>query len=163
MTGPGPAGPGSSFCDILRADVEDLWQATLTHPFLAEIEQGTLPDEKLLFYFIQNVHHIDAAIAFNAEAAAKAPDTESLQFALRLLDFGRAEVPRRRAGAPCGAGGDLQPGPALQMDVLGDGLHPGGLARAVGIHAPSLRPTSPVGTGPGHDREAQYRARIHPG
>ena len=81
---------------MLRADVEDLWQATLQHPFLAEIEQGTLPDEKLLFYFIQNVHYIDAAIAFNAEAAAKAPDAESREFALRLLDFGRNEVPRQR-------------------------------------------------------------------
>jgi thiaminase (transcriptional activator TenA) len=90
------AEPGSNFCDVLRASCEDLWQATLQHPFLVEIEQGTLPEEKLLFYFIQNVHYIDAAIAFNAEAAAKAPDAESLQFALRLLDFGRNEVPRQR-------------------------------------------------------------------
>lgn len=90
------AEPGSSFCDVLRAGGEELWQATLGHPFLAEVERGTLPDEKLLFYFIQNVHYIDAAIAFNAEAAAKAPDTESREFALRLLDFGRAEVPRQR-------------------------------------------------------------------
>lgn len=91
-----PAEPGSNFCDVLRAEVEDLWQATLQHPFLVEIEQGTLPDEKLLFYFIQNVHYIDAAIAFNAEAAAKAPDAQSREFALRLLDFGRNEVPRQR-------------------------------------------------------------------
>lgn len=90
------AEPGSNFCDVLRAGCEDLWQATLQHPFLVEIEQGTLPDEKLLFYFIQNVHYIDAAIAFNAEAAAKAPDAESREFALRLLDFGRNEVPRQR-------------------------------------------------------------------
>jgi thiaminase/transcriptional activator TenA len=96
MTGTVSAEPGTNFCDVLRADVEDLWQATLQHPFLVEIEQGTLPDEKLLFYFIQNVHYIDAAIAFNAEAAAKAPDEESRQFALRLLDFGRGEVPRQR-------------------------------------------------------------------
>jgi thiaminase (transcriptional activator TenA) len=87
---------GSGFCDVLRAGSEDIWHATLQHPFLAEVEQGTLPDEKLLFYFIQNVHYIDAAIAFNAEAAAKAPDPESREFALRLLDFGRSEVPRQR-------------------------------------------------------------------
>ena len=29
------AEPGHNFCDVLRADVEDLWQATLQHPFLA--------------------------------------------------------------------------------------------------------------------------------
>jgi thiaminase (transcriptional activator TenA) len=90
------AEPGSGFCDVLRAESEDIWQATLRHPFLAEVEQGTLPDEKLLFYFIQNVHYIDAAIAFNAEAAAKAPDALSREFAFRLLDFGRNEVPRQR-------------------------------------------------------------------
>ncbi len=87
---------GSGFCDVLRAGSQDIWRATLQHPFLAEVEQGTLPDEKLLFYFIQNVHYIDAAIAFNAEAAAKAPDAQSREFALRLLDFGRDEVPRQR-------------------------------------------------------------------
>jgi thiaminase (transcriptional activator TenA) len=84
------------FCDVLRAANQDIWDATLAHPFLAEVENGTLPDEKLLYYFIQNVHYIDAAIVFNAEAAAKAPDDMSLQFALRLLDFGRNEVPRQR-------------------------------------------------------------------
>jgi thiaminase (transcriptional activator TenA) len=91
-----PAEVGTGFCDVLRAASQDIWEATLRHPFLAEVEAGTLPDEKLLFYFIQNVHYIDAAIAFNAEAAAKAPDELSREFAFRLLDFGRNEVPRQR-------------------------------------------------------------------
>lgn len=96
VTDSAAAQPEPSFCDVLRAGSEDIWQATLQHPFLVEVEQDTLPDEKLLFYFIQNVHYIDAAIAFNAEAAAKAPDAQSREFALRLLDFGRNEVPRQR-------------------------------------------------------------------
>lgn len=96
LTGSAPAEPAAGFCEVLRAGSEDIWQATLRHPFLVEVEQGTLPDEKLLFYFIQNVHYIDAAISFNAEAAAKAPDAQSREFALRLLDFGRSEIPRQR-------------------------------------------------------------------
>jgi len=96
VTDSAAAQPEAGFCDVLRAGSEDIWQATLQHPFLAEVEQGTLPDDKLLFYFIQNVHYIDAAIAFNAEAAARAPDARSREFALRLLDFGRDEVPRQR-------------------------------------------------------------------
>lgn len=91
-----PAVPGSGFCDVMRAGSEEIWLATLEHPFLAEVEQGTLPDEKLLFYFIQNVHYIDAAISFTAQAAAKAADPQSRALALRLLDFGRNEVPRQR-------------------------------------------------------------------
>ena len=70
MTDSAPAESGPGFCGVLRAASEDIWQATVQHPFLAEVEQGTLPDDKLLVYFIQNVHYIDAAIAFNAEAAS---------------------------------------------------------------------------------------------
>jgi thiaminase/transcriptional activator TenA len=96
VAGSAPTEPASGFCEVLRAGSEDIWQATLQHPFLADVEQGTLPDQKLLFYFIQNVHYIDAAISFNAEAAAKASDAQSREFALRLLDFGRNEIPRQR-------------------------------------------------------------------
>lgn len=96
VAGSAEAESGTGFCEVLRAGSEDIWQATLQHPFLIEVEQGTLPDEKLLFYFIQNVHYIDAAISFNAQAVAKAPDEQSREFALRLLDFGRNEIPRQR-------------------------------------------------------------------
>jgi hypothetical protein len=42
------ARPGPGFCDVLQAGSQDIWIATLQHPFLAEVEKGTLPDEKLL-------------------------------------------------------------------------------------------------------------------
>lgn len=42
------ARPGPGFYDVLQAGSQDIWMATLQHPFLAEVEKGTLPDEKLL-------------------------------------------------------------------------------------------------------------------
>jgi len=90
------AEPSQMLCDEMRASSEGIWRATIHHPFLVEVEHNTLPDEKLLYYFIQNVHYIDAAVRFTAEAVAKAPDAQSRDFALRLLDFGRNEVARQR-------------------------------------------------------------------
>jgi thiaminase/transcriptional activator TenA len=93
---PASAGTTPMLCDEIRAASAEIWNAATEHQFLIEVENDTLPDEKLLYYFIQNVHYIDAAARFSAQAAAKAPDARSRAFALRLLDFGRAEVERQR-------------------------------------------------------------------
>jgi thiaminase (transcriptional activator TenA) len=82
-------------CDDLRAGSEDIWQQIFGHPFLRELEEGTLPDDKLLFYFVQNVHYIRAALKFSAMTAAKATDDDMRAQALLLLDFGRSEVARQ--------------------------------------------------------------------
>lgn len=89
-------GGAQMLCDQMRAGSEGIWRATIGHPFLVEVEHNTLPDEKLLYYFIQNVHYIDAAVRFSSQAVAKAPDAKSRDFGLRLLDFGRKEVARQR-------------------------------------------------------------------
>jgi thiaminase/transcriptional activator TenA len=83
-------------CAELRAGVEPVWEQIYAHPFLREIEDGTLPDDKLVFYFVQNVHYIDAAIRFAAAAAARAEDPELQEHCFGLSDFGRAEVARQR-------------------------------------------------------------------
>ena len=85
-----------SVCSMLRAGADDLWARIMAHPFLVEVEQGTLPDGKLQHYFIQNVHYIDAAVRFTAEAAAKASTKESRDFCLVLSKFGVEEVERQR-------------------------------------------------------------------
>ena len=38
----------------------DVWDAIMSHPFLVELEAGTLPDEVLRFYFEQNLQYVDA-------------------------------------------------------------------------------------------------------
>jgi len=93
-------------CPALRAGVEDVWQKIMAHPFLVELEQDTLPDEKLRYYFVQNVHYIDAAIRFTAQAAAEAPTKDSRDFCLVLSQFGCEEVERQRDYVRQLAGGD---------------------------------------------------------
>ncbi len=45
------------FAEQLRRDVEPVWRAIARHPFLVEIEQGTLPIAKYRLYAIQNSHY----------------------------------------------------------------------------------------------------------
>ena len=83
-------------CAALRTGVDEIWHRIMSHPFLVELEQDALPNETLCFYFVQNVHYIDAAIRFTAQAAAKAPTKESRDFCLVLSQFGSEEVERQR-------------------------------------------------------------------
>jgi thiaminase/transcriptional activator TenA len=85
-----------SACLRLRGGSEDIWEQIYAHPFLKEVEGGTLPDNKLLHYFIQNVHYIDAAIIFTAQAAVRAHDPTTRDFCFFITDFGREEVERQR-------------------------------------------------------------------
>jgi thiaminase/transcriptional activator TenA len=80
----------------LRESADAVWTGIMDHPFLVELARDELPDETLQFYFVQNVHYIDAAIRFTAEAAAKAPTRSSQAFCLELSQFGVEEVARQR-------------------------------------------------------------------
>jgi thiaminase/transcriptional activator TenA len=83
-------------CEWLRAEAEPIWERIFAHPFLQEVEDGTLPDEKLQFYFVQNVLYIEAALRACAEACAKAPTDESREWLINVLEFGRDELGRQR-------------------------------------------------------------------
>jgi thiaminase/transcriptional activator TenA len=80
----------------LREGDQPLWGQMVGHPFLVEVEEDRLPDEKLLFYFIQNANYIDAAIAASAEAAASAPTPESRKFCVDLIEFGSEQLQIQR-------------------------------------------------------------------
>lgn len=82
-----------------RQIADEVWHKIMHHPFLVELERDQLPDETLCFYFVQNVHYIDAAIRFTAQAAAKAPTRDSQDFCLTLSQFGVEEVARQRGYA----------------------------------------------------------------
>jgi thiaminase/transcriptional activator TenA len=86
----------STFCDSMRAEAEPIWDKIFAHPFLQELEEGSLPDEKLQFYFVQNVLYIEAALRALAQACAKAPTDESRNWIIDTLDFGRGELGRQR-------------------------------------------------------------------
>lgn len=51
---------------------EPMWEKLYQHPFITEIREGTLADEKLVFYFEQNLHYIEAVVQCRSIAAAKA-------------------------------------------------------------------------------------------
>jgi len=63
----------------LRSQTDDLWTHVLGHPFLRELEAGTLPDSKLRFYFEQNIQYVETVYRTKLIAAAKAPDAETFE------------------------------------------------------------------------------------
>ena len=75
----------------------NLFRRIYDHPFLQEVAAGTLPDEKLAFYFEQNVHYLDAAIRCRSIGAAKAVDAEQRSFFMGSMDFIVAELAGQEA------------------------------------------------------------------
>ncbi len=83
-------------CWTLREGSSEIWDRIFAHPFLTEVEAGTLPDDKLLYYFIQNVYYIESAVRFSAEASARTDEDDTRELCFGLFEFGRAELERQR-------------------------------------------------------------------
>jgi len=66
-----------SFSEHLRKTAKPIWEAQLTHPFVIQLGNGTLPERKFRYYILQDARFLgDLARVFSA-AAQKAPDSES--------------------------------------------------------------------------------------
>ena len=66
-----------SFSEHLRKIAQPIWDAQLTHPFVLQLGDGTLPERKFKYYILQDARFLgDLARIFSA-AAQKAPDSES--------------------------------------------------------------------------------------
>jgi thiaminase/transcriptional activator TenA len=66
-----------SFSEHLRRIAKPIWDAQLTHPFVIQLGDGTLPERKFKYYILQDARFLgDLARVFSA-AAQKAPDSES--------------------------------------------------------------------------------------
>jgi thiaminase/transcriptional activator TenA len=66
-----------SFSEHLRRIAKPIWDAQLTHPFVIQLGDGTLPERKFRYYILQDARFLgDLARVFSA-AAQKAPDSES--------------------------------------------------------------------------------------
>lgn len=61
---------------------EPMWEKIYNHPFLKELQEGTLPDDKLRYYFEQNLPYIDAVVRCRCLAAGKATSDEVRDFFL---------------------------------------------------------------------------------
>jgi thiaminase (transcriptional activator TenA) len=91
----------------------ELWNRIMGHPFIRDLRDGTLSDDKLRFYFEQNTMYIDVAVRARALAAGKAPDLESRDFCLERGPSGKNELQHQMSllaslkGRP-----DAEPAPA---------------------------------------------------
>ena len=88
--------PEQSFSAYLWDQVSSVWEAVSVHPFLSELQDGTLPVEKFRYYILQDYLYLGAFGRAAAAALAQAPDTES---ALRLLKRVTTPVERPLHGA----------------------------------------------------------------
>jgi thiaminase/transcriptional activator TenA len=57
----------------LRHQHHDLWHRMVTHPFVIELGEGTLPVEKLRTYFLQDYVFVRDLVTMTALGLAKAP------------------------------------------------------------------------------------------
>ena len=67
----------SQFSNHLWQTASSIWGSISKHPFLLELQQGTLPIEKFRFYIIQDYLYLGAFGRAAASALAMAPDDET--------------------------------------------------------------------------------------
>lgn len=65
-----------SFSQEVRKEVEDIWEANQKHPFIQELQAGTLPKEVFRFYLLQDRYYLEAFSAIHGEAARLTEDQE---------------------------------------------------------------------------------------
>ncbi len=63
--------------EALRQKYQELWEKMVTHPFVLELGEGTLPVEKFQTYFIQDYAFLVDWSRLMALAVSKAPDVEA--------------------------------------------------------------------------------------
>ena len=73
------------FSDILWESAAPIWEAVERHPFLRELEAGTLAVEKFRYYVLQDYLYLGAFGRAAAEGLAVAPDTETARRLLRRV------------------------------------------------------------------------------
>lgn len=99
-----------SFSEALRRDFGPVWEGIFAHPFIQEIQSGTLPLEKFRYYVMQDYHYLEGFGRTVSIALSKGPDTDTLRKLARrvntpierplhakmfeLLEIGRDEVDR---------------------------------------------------------------------
>ena len=86
----------SSFSALLWQQASPIWESVSVHPFLSELQDGTLPIEKFRYYILQDYLYLGAFGRAAAAALSQAPDTDS---ARRLLKRVTTPVERPLHGA----------------------------------------------------------------
>ena len=98
-----------SLAQWLWDNTSDIWSEIQQHPFLTELEEGTLPDEKLRFYFEQNVQYVDAVYRCRLVAASKAPDDRTVDLLTKDWNLEPSEDRQQRLLEMFGGDPDSMP------------------------------------------------------
>ena len=64
----------------IRARAEKLWPRYLSHPFVTEMADGTLPEEKFRYYMLQDYLYLQDYVKIFAAILQKAGDFEQIRF-----------------------------------------------------------------------------------
>ena len=75
----------NTFSSDLWELAQPSWNAIKQHPFLAELESGTLPIETFRYYILQDYHYLGAFGRSAAAALSLAPDIETARQLLRRV------------------------------------------------------------------------------
>jgi len=65
------------FTEQLRLQVEDCWQRSFTHPFITELIEGSLPEEKFVHYVQNDSYYLGIFARVQAIGASKATDLKT--------------------------------------------------------------------------------------
>lgn len=64
------------FSTLIRQEADPIWQASLAHPFVQGIGDGTLPIEKFKYYVLQDSYYLSHFARVQSLGAAKAESLE---------------------------------------------------------------------------------------
>ena len=75
------------FCKKVQKEMDFYMEASLHHPFVQGIANGTLPVEKFKFYMLQDAYYLKHYTKVLALAATKATNDEDIQYFLETARF----------------------------------------------------------------------------
>ena len=74
------------FSEELRRDFDSIWERIFSHPFIEEVQAGTLPLEKFRYYVMQDYHYLEGFGRTVSIALSRGPDTETLRKLARRVN-----------------------------------------------------------------------------
>lgn len=75
-----------SFSDELREEALHIWNQIYSHPFLDDVQSGTLPLETFRYYIIQDYHYLEGFGRVVSIALSKAPDNDTIRRLARRIN-----------------------------------------------------------------------------
>lgn len=83
-----------SFSNHLRKLTVSIWDAQLSHPFVAALGDGTLPEQKFKYYILQDARFLGDLSRVFAAGILRAPDSDS---ALRFVKLAEETITVERS------------------------------------------------------------------